>query len=183
MSMQMHAAELADFRATCQTLPVQTRLQYLIRMWTVKEAYTKAIGTGLGTEFRELRIQRLPSDFQGKGCSRSMKFNSNVRISSDSRPSLATSTLAAHARVAIHQSIIDPTLTSTADAEWTIKHGHITVSHSNMGYRTPNGGQSSSSKEQRFAWSLATACRAENLPISIEFNITDLQNLEALGGD
>ncbi|KAI5453467.1 hypothetical protein NCC49_005942 [Naganishia albida] len=48
---QTHPSELATFRRTFGTADETLRLDYLIRMWTVKEAYTKAIGTGLGTEF------------------------------------------------------------------------------------------------------------------------------------
>jgi phosphopantetheinyl transferase len=66
MAIQLHPAELAAFNATCKTSPASTRLRHLIRIWTIKEAYTKAIGTGLGTEFRELCIRGLPTDPGGK---------------------------------------------------------------------------------------------------------------------
>lgn len=177
----MHPAELADFQATCQTSPARTLLQYLIRMWTVKEAYTKAIGTGLGTEFRELCIQRLPSDFQGMEYGRLIKSSSDIRISTDPHSSLASSTIAAHARVSVYQLTVNPILTSTAEAGWTIDHGHITVSRSSTDDGQLNAGRSSSDNEQRFAWSLASACQAENSPVSIDFSIVDPKELEALG--
>ncbi|KAJ9122463.1 hypothetical protein QFC22_001889 [Naganishia vaughanmartiniae] len=61
---QLHPSELAVFRTTPQlTSPTPhspgaetARLNYLIRMWTAKEAYAKAIGTGLGTEFKEISL-------------------------------------------------------------------------------------------------------------------------------
>ncbi|GHJ87133.1 hypothetical protein NliqN6_3535 [Naganishia liquefaciens] len=159
---QLHPAELADFRATCQTSSDSRRLEYLIRLWTAKEAYTKAIGTGLGTEFRELSIEGLSADTKAS------------LLGSSSR------TIAAHTRLSVHQSTRNPTLRSPAKAGFTIRHGHITV-QSPADHGEQNREQDSSDNNKRFAWSFVSACQAGNVPGTIEFGVVDPTDLETLG--
>ncbi|KAJ9113117.1 hypothetical protein QFC20_002005 [Naganishia adeliensis] len=62
---QLHPSELATFRRTFEaSSAVNCRLDYLIHMWTVKEAYVKAIGTGLGTEFKSLCVLGLDALYE-----------------------------------------------------------------------------------------------------------------------
>ncbi|KAJ9127072.1 hypothetical protein QFC24_001306 [Naganishia onofrii] len=69
---QLHPSELSTFRATFDlsasynATAETARLNYLIRMWTAKEAYTKAIGTGLGMEFKEIALVGLDHLDRGK---------------------------------------------------------------------------------------------------------------------
>lgn len=66
----MHPLEFATFRRTFEaSSDVNSRLDYLIHMWTVKEAYVKAIGTGLGTEFTSLCVLGLDALYEGESLS------------------------------------------------------------------------------------------------------------------
>jgi 4'-phosphopantetheinyl transferase len=53
-----HPEELAELRG----LPPAERNLRLVRLWTLKEAYTKALGVGLAHDFSRLRPRPEPSD-------------------------------------------------------------------------------------------------------------------------
>ncbi|MGW7264956.1 4'-phosphopantetheinyl transferase family protein [Streptomyces sp. NPDC054842] len=53
-----HPLEIAELYA----LPPAERNLRLVRLWTLKEAYTKALGTGLAHDFRRLRLSPDPQD-------------------------------------------------------------------------------------------------------------------------
>ncbi|MFE6282206.1 4'-phosphopantetheinyl transferase family protein [Streptomyces sp. NPDC057877] len=50
-----HPGELAELRA----LPAARRNAHLVRLWTLKEAYTKALGVGLAEDFARLDVRGL----------------------------------------------------------------------------------------------------------------------------
>ncbi|CCK25739.1 hypothetical protein BN159_1360 [Streptomyces davaonensis JCM 4913] len=53
-----HPEELAELRE----LPPAERNALLVRLWTLKEAYTKALGVGLAHDFARLRPRPVPGD-------------------------------------------------------------------------------------------------------------------------
>lgn len=146
-------------------------------MWTAKEAYTKAIGTGLGMEFKEIALVGLDHLDRGKLNEMAYVCRSTdvpfaeacmVKISKD------TTSTSAQIEMAATESL-SFALPETSD--WNIKHGNLILGPVlQMGERTVAW--------TRFAWSVVAPREMNNatapLEDVLEFTIVDISNLEAM---
>ncbi|KAJ9098592.1 hypothetical protein QFC21_004234 [Naganishia friedmannii] len=138
------------------------RLNYLIRMWTAKEAYTKAIGTGLGTEFKGIALVGLDRLDIGEsnGLSHALV---RIKIGDDTAP---TSLIVETATPEIL------TLAPPVTKDWSIAHGNLII------------GSASQTDGKSFAWSVVAPGMSKNptepLEDVLKFVVVDTVDFEAM---
>lgn len=146
-------------------------------MWTVKEAYTKATGTGLGTDFRTLCVEGLDRVHRGMYCFRHSKMWPHC-ISLESSSSIHLPLRTHSTRISAHESAEPPSLGPPIQQHWNVKHGYLAASGVTQDVIGDLPCESETILEKRFAWSLVTAYPASDSVGAIKFEIIDCRDLE-----